>query len=208
MNGTKTTQVSQRMSRKEARLLLRRIKGGLRDCRLQILELYERRGWKALGYSAWRECVQVEFGQSARHLYRLLQAAQVDRDLQAAGEELPAGGVAESHARELAQLDTAEERHQVYAEAQADGEVSAAKISEIIAKRQGLSVEQKSRIGNSDDVGNEKTTAKTVDRHHTNLSACWRVSLLGKIERVKDVDQAGARVVIVRPGDVLRLATE
>src|SRR5205823_5147590 len=49
------------MSREEARRCVERITRHLDEARALLLELYERRGWRALGYDSWRAC---EFSQS------------------------------------------------------------------------------------------------------------------------------------------------
>jgi hypothetical protein len=46
-----------------------------------LLDLYEREGWKALGYKNWRECATAEFKQSQSRLYELLDAAKVERNI-------------------------------------------------------------------------------------------------------------------------------
>jgi hypothetical protein len=52
--------------------------GSYRDA---LLALHERRGWAALGYRNWRECVVAEFGGSPSRAYRQLQAARDERRL-------------------------------------------------------------------------------------------------------------------------------
>ncbi len=196
---------SQTMSRKEARDLMHRIRGGLRDCRLLILQLYERQGWKALGYSSWRECVAAEFEESERRLYQLLTAAQIDRELQEAGDVDQGEPIPERQARELAKLPTAELRREVYAEAQADGAITAQKIATIIASREGHSGEQISRDGNSSQSANVCTMPIVRGRLPAIAAAYWKVLSTGTLEPMTDGRQAGGRVVTVRPGDVVRL---
>lgn len=69
------------MGRDEAQALVTRIKRNLDGMRVDLLELYEREGWKALGYPSWRECAVAEFGASAATLYRQLEAAEIERDV-------------------------------------------------------------------------------------------------------------------------------
>lgn len=69
------------MTAAEARRLVDRIRRHMDDARLAVYELHERRGWEALGYSSWRECVLSEFNQSQAQLYRLLQAARTEREV-------------------------------------------------------------------------------------------------------------------------------
>lgn len=93
------------MNRVEARLCVDAIHDHLRKARAQILELYEREGWKALGYASWRECVTAEFEQSQSQLYRQLAAAFVERVISPNGE---IGTLPESHARPLVSLQADE----------------------------------------------------------------------------------------------------
>jgi len=65
----------------------------------------DRKGWKALGYSSFEEYGSAELSYEKVYLYRLANAADVERSL-----ELPIGNSApESHLRPLAPL-TDEER--------------------------------------------------------------------------------------------------
>jgi hypothetical protein len=68
---------AQPMSRDEARQCVVRIAHHLEEARALLPELYEREGWRALGYDSWRACVVVEFSQSQTALYRQLTAARV-----------------------------------------------------------------------------------------------------------------------------------
>lgn len=50
--------------------------------RVRLLELYERRGWVALGYATWGECLSVEFPQWGRRYAELqIEAGQIERRL-------------------------------------------------------------------------------------------------------------------------------
>ncbi len=69
------------MSEGEARECVARIKGHLEDTRRALVDLYEREGWKALGYASWRACAAAEFGASAATLYRQLEAGLIERDI-------------------------------------------------------------------------------------------------------------------------------
>lgn len=91
------------MDQAEARSTVDAIKGHLDSARKLLLDLEEREGWRALGYSSWRECAQAEFGQSQAYLYRQLAAAKIERDL-----DSPIGEMPESHARALTQAAPAD----------------------------------------------------------------------------------------------------
>lgn len=53
----------------------------LTQLRVSLLDLYERQGWKPLGYKSWRECVTSEFRDKQRYLYYQLEAAKTERNL-------------------------------------------------------------------------------------------------------------------------------
>ena len=102
------------MTADEARVCVAQIRAGLENIRVLALELQEREGWRALGYQNWRECAAAEFGKSEAYVYRLADAARIDRAISPIGENLT---VPESHARELAPLkDDPEAVRTVYAE--------------------------------------------------------------------------------------------
>jgi len=69
------------MTRGEAQQCVERIRAGIDGVRADVLRLHEGEGWKTLGYESWRECVTAEFGQSQAYLYRLLDAARIEREI-------------------------------------------------------------------------------------------------------------------------------
>jgi site-specific DNA-methyltransferase (adenine-specific) len=109
------------MSRDEARQCVEQINRHLDEARALLLDLYEREGWRALGYASWRACVMSEFQQSQAHLYRQLHAARIERDISPIGETLPP--LREYHLRQIAQLPP-EERQEVALAIVRDGPTS------------------------------------------------------------------------------------
>lgn len=81
-----TTAVVPLMTESEARECVKAINGHMNSARALLLDLYERRGWVALGYASWRECATAEFEQSQALLYRELQAAQIEQRISPMGE--------------------------------------------------------------------------------------------------------------------------
>lgn len=98
-DGNEQPDVVALMTEAEARVCVQRIKAHLDGARLELLRLYEGRGWAAMGYNSWMACVTAEFEQSKAYLLRQLQAGQAE---QAIG--LPIGNLPESHLRPLASL--------------------------------------------------------------------------------------------------------
>ncbi len=119
--------VISKMTFKEARQCADEIKTGINSIGQKLLQLYEGDGWKALGYSSWRECGQVEFGFKQSHIYRLLDAAEVERNISPNGEKLQ---IAESQARPLVSLPPEAQREvwQAAVETAPGGRVTAAHV--------------------------------------------------------------------------------
>jgi len=70
----------------------------LNQARKLILDLREYCGWKALGYTSWRQCVMQEFEKSSSTVYRQLDAALVELQLS------PNGGIGQINERVLRPL--------------------------------------------------------------------------------------------------------
>lgn len=121
------------MSRAEARACAGAIRSHLEGARVLILDLFERRGWEALGYKSWRECVVAEFDVSTQHLYRQLEAAKVERVV-APGQ--PIGSIPERSLRPLAGLPP-ETQAEAYAKAALDspsGRPTASQVKAAVAE--------------------------------------------------------------------------
>ena len=69
------------MSRDEAQLLTSRIKSGLGEVPLLLLEAHERRAWVPLRHHSWERYVRTEFGLSRSRSYEILDQARVKRTL-------------------------------------------------------------------------------------------------------------------------------
>lgn len=94
------------MTETEARECVVKINVQMNSARALLLDLYERRGWVALGYASWRECATAEFEQSQRYLYRQLQAAEIEQRIWPNGQ---IGAIPESQLRPLAALTPMEQ---------------------------------------------------------------------------------------------------
>lgn len=99
---TVEAEIIQSMSEAEARLCVEGIKQGFVNLRRQIWELYEREGWKALGYKSFRQCILIELEElSESRVYRELYAAQMESIFLPIGE---IGATPESIYRPLKEL--------------------------------------------------------------------------------------------------------
>ncbi|GIK40238.1 MAG: hypothetical protein BroJett011_40710 [Chloroflexota bacterium] len=128
--------IIQPMTETEARVLIEEIKTDISAVGAKLLELHEREGWKALGYSSWRECVMQEFDFQSSHVYRLLDFAKIQRVLSPIGENgypLPA---AESVARPLAALPDPEQQREAWQQAvdtAPGGKVTAKHVENVVS---------------------------------------------------------------------------
>lgn len=88
------------MSKSEARKCVETIRSNSISIRLLVLELDERRGWQALGYSSMTACLVAEFpGESKTKLVRALEAARIEKN-----QQVPIGTYLESQLRPLYRL--------------------------------------------------------------------------------------------------------
>jgi hypothetical protein len=125
------------MTPEEAEQCVACIRGGLNDIRALILDLYERKGWVALGYANWRDCVTAEFKESQAYLYRQLEAAQAEKVISPIGEiQIP-----ESQLRPLTKLRNDPEKQReawkVANDTAPDGKVTAAHVQAVVQEMTG-----------------------------------------------------------------------
>lgn len=90
------------MNEIEARECVEKIKAHITNARILVKELYDGRGWVALGYKTWRECVVAEFEKHQSYLYRELAASCVEENISPMGE---IGWMPERQARPLTRLE-------------------------------------------------------------------------------------------------------
>lgn len=120
------------MSLAEARAVTEQIKSNLTQTRALLLEMYERQGWQVLGYESWRAYGQEEFGYSETHIYRLMDAAKVERDISPIGEN--GSVIPESHLRPFASIpsDLRAELWQTAIQTAPNGRVTAAHVESVV----------------------------------------------------------------------------
>lgn len=116
------------LSRDEARSLTDEVKQDAERLWRKLVELYDGQAHLALGYSSWGAYFKVEFGQSERHGYRLLEAGRVLELV--ASDQL----VTEGQARELVPLlDQPDELREAWREASANGPPTASRVREVVS---------------------------------------------------------------------------
>jgi len=117
----------------EAREKTDQIINNIQNTRNLLLEMYERDGWKALGYESWREYGQVEFGFSESRIYQLADAARVEENLSTIVEKDKP--IQEGQLRPLTKLGTKQLQQEAWQKAVAtapDGNVTARHVSEVV----------------------------------------------------------------------------
>lgn len=124
-----------RMTPQEARACVDDINNNLRNTRALLLDLYEREGWKALGYDSWRACVVGEFGKHQSYLYRQLEAAKAEIAISPKGEN-SVGSIPERHLRPLTSLPPDEQRevYQKAVETAPEGKVTAKHVEKTVSE--------------------------------------------------------------------------
>lgn len=122
------------MTYEDARRCVDQINAHMGDVRYLLLDLYEREGWKALGYANWRECAEREFVLGQAYAYRLLAAAEIERNISPNGEKpLPEGTL-----RPLAKVEPKQQR-EVWVKAvetAPNGKVTAAHVEHTVRQFQ------------------------------------------------------------------------
>ena len=79
--------------------------------RSSLLEMRDRKGWKALGYSSWAEYGETEWGYGRQYLDRLATASRIQQIVAPIGAQIP-----ETHLRPLGKVPDAD-KSAVYEEA-------------------------------------------------------------------------------------------
>lgn len=130
LNGAVDPFAVQSITESDARSLVERIRSHINEARALVLELYEKEGWKALGYKSWTECTEMEFPVSSRHVFRLLDAAQTERNI--TDQLVSKGPIAESVLRPLASLEPDQQREAWAAATASNPKPTAAQVEKAV----------------------------------------------------------------------------
>jgi hypothetical protein len=118
---------------KEARECADQINANLTNLRALVVDLHDRKGWLALGYANWTECVQKEFRQAARYIFYQYKAAEIEQNVSDC-TKVQLGTIPETHLRPLAKLPPDQQR-EAWSQAVAtapDGRVTAAIVCNVV----------------------------------------------------------------------------
>lgn len=165
----------------EARECVKKINENIQNTRVLLLELYEREGWRALGYTSWRSCVVAEFKDKENYLYKQLAAAKTERNICTAVQKEP---IPERVLRPLTSLPPEEQKElfQQAVETAPEGKVTARHIEKTIQEYKhtetypvtdalyfaGIAITQLEKI-RKDDPKRQEAIQKVADWCNTNI---------------------------------------
>jgi len=189
----------------EAKECVNQINANMTNIRSLVLDLYERKGWDALGYESWRECVVKEFKQSQAYLYRQLEAAQTEKVISPIGEKVE---IPESQLRPLVTLrnDPGKQREawQKAVETAPEGKVTAAHVARVV---KGMTEPEEINGVSPATVKRAGKFAGAVDEVKTqnpDLTDTKKIYQLAK-EKTKGMGSV-AKKTIPGPGSAIRFA--
>ena len=179
MEATEALPAVRLMIYSEAKECVNQINANMTNIRSLVLDLYERKGWDALGYESWRECVVKEFKQSQAYLYRQLEAAQTEKVISPIGEKVE---IPESQLRPLVTLrnDPGKQREawQKAVETAPEGKVTAAHVARVV---KGMT--EPEEIKGGDDRRNKAPTCNTCTE-----AMQFAVIAISQLERIRNDD--------------------
>lgn len=117
----------------EARQATEKIKSNQTESRRLLLDVYERDGWKALGYKNIAEYAEREFEYKKAYTHFLINAAEVERNLRKS-TKVDNRQIPETHLRPLATLpaDVQPKAYQQAVDTAPNGKVTAAHVEHIV----------------------------------------------------------------------------
>lgn len=187
----------------EAKECVNQINANMTNIRFLVLDLYERKGWAALGYQSWRECVTAEFKQGQRHLYEQLEAAQTEKNICAVAQNIP-----ERQLRPLTKLrndpEKQKEAWQRAVETAPEGKVTAAHVARVV---KGMTEPEEINGVSPATVKRAGKFAGAVDEVKTqnpDLTDTKKIYQLAK-EKTKGMGSV-AKKTIPGPGSAIRFA--
>lgn len=155
------------MSRDEALQCIQEIRLQLRSLRKLVYDLWEREGWRALGYPSFRQCIISEIPYTEQQIYNELYAAQIEVNIYAGA---CIGQISERHLRPLRRLP-AEQQPEVWQQIQItapDGKITIRHVEQVIRKYTSANGKQKfsSLIKPSDNWNFSEVEYLRVDEQH------------------------------------------
>lgn len=182
--GTRPVPVA--MTADQARVLTDEIKNSVQRTWALLLIAYEEKAWVALGYPSWREYATTELDLSQSHAYRLLDAAQVVREIETAAGS-PVGEISERDARAIKpHLDEVLQAVREQTEAAEPGDVPAL-VADVIASTRADE--------DGPGAGQEQVVPAAPARRRRPLPDAYRAAVydlgrvVARLERLHDDDR-------------------
>lgn len=144
------------MTKEEAEAKHAELKAIHSVARSMLLEMRDRKGWKALGYASFEEYGEKEWGYTRQHINRLATAYQIEKSLEPIGsKEIP-----ENHLRPLTAIPEAE-RQAIWDEAnrkaeEAGKERTAKMVEEAVAEYKAALEEAQRQVKSWQDDSRDK----------------------------------------------------
>lgn len=185
------------MTRDEAERSNLAIKAGILSIRALLLDMRDRKGWKALGYESFDAYGRDELGYEKSHLYRLAETAEIERSIGFS----PIGEKAkESQLRPLAPLSD-EERRKVWEEATARAEeenrkLTAKMVQEAVEKLKG----EKDLANQRLDSWRSQAVAEKKAREDAEAAAKLKANELAKLRG--SIEKSANDLAAIRTGEL------
>lgn len=185
------------MTRDEAERSNLAIKAGILSIRALLLDMRDRKGWKALGYESFDAYGRDELGYEKSHLYRLAETAEIERSIGFS----PIGEKAkESQLRPLAPLSN-EERQKVWEEATARAEEESRKLTAKIVQEAVENLKKEKDLANQRlDSWRSQAVSEKKAREDAEASAKLRANELAKLKN--SIEKSANDLAAIRTGEL------
>ena len=143
MNELNPYSTPKMMTPEEARKRVNTINASMNNIRVLLLDFHDREGWKALGYESWTDCVEKEFEQGRRQIFRQFQAAQIEQNINdSAKTECQDDTIPEAQLRPLAAVAPEDQPtvYQLAKETAPEGKLTAAHVEKTVREIKGDSL--------------------------------------------------------------------
>lgn len=186
------------MTRDEAERSNLAIKAGILSIRALLLDMRDRKGWKALGYESFDAYGRDELGYEKQHLYRLATAAEVEKSISVSN--WIQNNIPESQLRPLAPLSD-EERRQVWEEATARAEEESRKLTAKMVQEAVENLKGEKDLANQRlDSWRSQAVAEKKAREEAEAAAKLKANELAKLRG--SIEKSANDLAAIRTGEL------
>lgn len=187
------------MTRDEAERSNLAIKAGILSIRALLLDMRDRKGWKALGYESFDAYGKAELGYERSHLYELASAAEVEKSLISV-RNCGQNNIPESQLRPLAPLSN-EERQKVWEEATARAEEESRKLTAKIVQEAVENLKKEKDLANQRlDSWRSQAVAEKKAREDAEAAAKLKANELAKLRG--SIEKSANDLAAIRTGEL------